>query len=87
MTFDEMKAQDTTYFNQGLRIKSLDVRGGRFMVLWQNNTGRTSGPHLHFQAQADSKDWGPSVPITFNNCDVPTTDTTVTSTNSNPKFP
>ena len=39
MTADEFKAQDKTYFDQGLRIKSLAVRGGRFTAVWQPGSG------------------------------------------------
>ncbi len=47
-------------------------------------TGRTSGPHIHFQVQADSNDWGQTVPITFgDNCQVPTGGDTATSNNTN----
>ena len=39
MTADEFKAQDKTYFDQGLRIKSLAVRGGKFTAVWQPGSG------------------------------------------------
>ena len=49
--------------------------------------GRTSGPHLHFQVQADSTNWGQSVPIAFGDCEVPAGGATVTSDNANSNFP
>ena len=39
MTAAEFKAQDTTYFNQGLRIQSLAIRNGRFTAVWRPGSG------------------------------------------------
>jgi murein DD-endopeptidase MepM/ murein hydrolase activator NlpD len=47
------------------------VRQGQVLAL-SDNTGRTSGAHLHFQVQADSINWGKSVPHTFgHHCEQP----------------
>jgi hypothetical protein len=39
MTFDQFKAQDLSYFNQDLRIKSLAIRNGRFTAVWRPGSG------------------------------------------------
>ena len=58
MTTDEFKAQDDTYFKQGLRIRSLAIRGGRFTAVWQSGTGarfwRSGMTTDEFKAQDDT---------------------------------
>lgn len=59
-----------------------EVQQGQ-VIARSGNTGRTSGPHLHFQVQADSSNWGLSVPVSFGeNCEEPAGGTTVTSDNA-----
>ena len=57
MTTDEFKAQDDTYFKQGLRIRSLAIRGGRFTAVWQPGSGaqfwRSGMTTDEFKAQDD----------------------------------
>ena len=60
-------------------------RPGSGAQWWRS--GMTSGPHLHFQVQANSTNWGQSVPIAFGDCEVPAGGATVTSDNANSNFP
>jgi murein DD-endopeptidase MepM/ murein hydrolase activator NlpD len=39
LTWDQFKAQDGTYFGQGLRVTSLAVRDGRFAAVWRPGDG------------------------------------------------
>ena len=79
------------YFH--LQANSVSVNVGDVVEAGQpialsGNTGRSTEPHLHFQVQADSLDWGRTVAISFGeDCAVPTGGTTVTSDNANPRFP
>jgi murein DD-endopeptidase MepM/ murein hydrolase activator NlpD len=76
----------TWYFH--LQANSISVNVGDEVEQGQviglsGNTGRSSGPHLHFQVQADSVDWGTSVAHTFGaDCEQPATGATATSDNA-----
>ncbi len=50
------------------------------------NTGRSSGPHLHYQVSGSAANWSQTIPISFE-CVVPVSGVDVTSNNSNPNFP
>ena len=39
MSWDEFKAQDRTYFDQGLRVTSLAIRDGRYAAVWRPGAG------------------------------------------------
>ncbi len=39
MSIDEFKAQDKTYYNQGLRLADVSIAGGKFTALWRPGSG------------------------------------------------
>ena len=67
-----------------VKVKVGDAVVAGSVIALSDNTGRSSGAHLHFQVQADSANWGQSVAISFNSCQVPTGGDKVTSQNGNP---
>src|SRR5262249_46970609 len=39
MTADELKAQDKTYFDQGLRLEDVDIKNGKYAAIWRPGSG------------------------------------------------
>lgn len=39
LSWDDFKAQDRTFFDQGLRVTSLAIRDGRYAAVWRPGTG------------------------------------------------
>ena len=69
--------------SNGVLVNVGDVVAQGQVIARSDNTGRSSGAHLHFQVQADSADWGQSVPCTFGTaCEQPATGATATSDNA-----
>ncbi|MGH7462594.1 MAG: M23 family metallopeptidase [Longimicrobiales bacterium] len=67
----------------GVLVNVGDVVTQGQVIATSGNTGRSSVAHLHFQVQADSTDWGMTVPCTFGeNCEQPITSDSVTSDNA-----
>jgi murein DD-endopeptidase MepM/ murein hydrolase activator NlpD len=67
----------------GVLVQVGDEVATGHVIAWSGNTGQSSTPHLHFQVQADSIDWGQTVPVTFGDaCEQPASNTYVTSDNA-----
>ena len=54
-----------------VKVKVGDKVVAGTVIAQYDSTGRSSGPHLHPQVQADSANWSQSGSISFNSCQVP----------------